>query len=294
MNDAQLLDALARANEYPSHEQLPDSLVGPATALADLDRRIAGSSRGVHRHRSPSSGRRGGWLIAVAVFAAVMAAGAALVLFTSSRQLEPASTTTTIPLVGVEDSKAEGDAFELVEAAYANHSRGDGRAWFEALFPPEFRDGAAMWADVAATNSVAGETFHDVRCVSHGFGDWPGISADEQFPVEGAVTTGYRFECSLDETNTFHDAAGIVVSQVHNWVVADGAVVAAIVEGDFEQANSFNQDFRNWLLNNHYDVFARYETFPWLFPRQSSIAVALAYVNEFVDDSPDWPRRSSN
>lgn len=291
MNDAQLLDALRAANEYPSHVRVPEQIRTPAEALRVFDEGSGGHPESllpaVHRIREPAP--KG--LVAVAVFAAIMIVGTAFLAMGPNRRSAPASKSTPIPLVGAEDSAVARDAFLAVESAYSAHGSDDGTAWFRAVFPPNVRNSKSWWAGVYATYALADERFDAVRCVSHGFGNWPGISEAEPFFEEDQIATGYRFECTMDETNRFHDAGGIVVRQVHDWVVADGAVVAAVVEGDFQEADAFNQDFRNWLLANHYDIFRSYETLPWLFPSHSSLGTALEYVGQFVKESPQWPRQ---
>jgi hypothetical protein len=293
MNDKQLLDHLSQADEYAPLMPLPEQIHTRSRALEVLDRRIAMDPTKLARLDPDTRLRDRGWLIAAAVFAAVMIAGVALLAALNSTQSAPPATTPSIPLIGVGDDAVSAEAFILIEEAYAAHSRGDAGAWFRAFFPPGNRDQKNWWADVYVAYALADEQFEVSQCISHGFGDWAGISADEPFFEEDTVATGFRFECAVTESNAFHDAGGIMVDIVHDWVVAEGVIVAAISGGDFDAPDAFNQDFRNWLLANHYDVFTRMETLPWLFPNKASIITALEYVHLFVEDSTDWPRPSS-
>jgi hypothetical protein len=154
-------------------------------------------------------------------------------------------------------------------------------------------EGGGMWGMTYRTYAIADQQYYLSRCISHGFGDWEGI-AEEPFFEPGEFATGYRFECEANQTNAFQSPGGIAVPVVHDWVVADGVIVAAIEGGDFEEADAFNQDFRNWLLANHNDVFRRMGVMPWLYPDEDSIVEALEYVDLFVADSPDWPRQRTN
>lgn len=293
MNDKQLLDHLSQADEYAPLMPLPEQIHTRSRALEVLDRRIAMDPTKLARLDPDTRLRDRGWLIAAAVFVTIMIAGAALLAVLDNTRSAPPATTPSIPLIGESSDAAATDAFVLIEEAYAAHSRGDAGAWFRAFFPPGNRDQNNWWAGVYVAYALADERFEISQCIAHGFGDWAGISADEPFFEEDTVAAGFRFECAMTESNAFHDAGGIVVDIVHNWVVANGTIIAAIAEGEFEQADAFNQDFRNWLLANHYDVFTRMETLPWLFPDKASIITALEYVNLFVEDSADWPRPSA-
>ena len=62
-------------------------------------------------------------------------------------------------------------------------------------------------ADIAG-----GAQFTNIQCVSHGYGQWPGV-ADEGMPT----AEGYYFTCEADNPGT----------HVTDWVIADGEVVAA-------------------------------------------------------------------
>lgn len=291
MSDLHLLDLLSGADEYPISAPVPDQIRSRAEALREIELRFSAPTKPLEHNGVQRVNPQRGLLIAAAVFAAVVIAGGAFLALTQSWQSEPVSTTTTIPLVGAENDPAARSAFLPVEAAYAAHAISDHEAWFQALFPPDLRQSSTWWADAYATYALANDRFDSVQCTSHGFGDWPGISAEEPFFEDDEIATGFRFECILNETNAFHNAADITVAQVHDWVVKDGSIVAGVVGGDFETPDSFNQDFRNWLFNNHYDVFTRYETLPWLFPSGSSLGTALEYVNQFVEESPTWPRQ---
>ena len=57
-----------------------------------------------------------------------------------------------------------------------------------------------------------GVQFTNIQCVSHGYGQWPGV-ADEGMPT----AEGYYFTCEADNPGT-HET---------HWVIADGEVLAA-------------------------------------------------------------------
>ena len=73
--------------------------------------------------------------------------------------------------------------------------------------------------------------------------------------------------------------------------IEDGVVVSA--SSNLSERGGSEEDyglaFRNWLVRNT-DEGAGYDTFSWYFPKASSSAVALAHVEQFVADSPDWPQ----
>lgn len=197
----------------------------------------------------------------------------------------------SIPVTGVVDDDAAGEAFAVVVAAYEAYNTGDVEAWADARQPGSYfssseardTDRSEMVEAVGALHA-SGSRIDVTGCVSHGLGDWPGIA-------DRGVASGYRFRCETTSANVVLLAGGIELAATFEWVVADGDVVAVKSEEDPEhwhQVLRFYEEFQSWLRRNRPDAYSQMSFVDFL-PAAESVPAALEYVGVFVDASPDWP-----
>lgn len=120
----------------------------------------------------------------------------------------------------------EDAALAVIENAYELWNSGDAVAWVEV------RERGSFWESDEQRTEVLSEvlgwvedrmTVYDVRyteidCESQGFGEWPGV-ADPGLPV----AEGYYFICETEVTSANPE---FEVTEVFNWVVAEGEVIA--------------------------------------------------------------------
>ena len=117
-----------------------------------------------------------------------------------------------------------------------------------------------------------------------GFGDWSEIGV---FDV--SIPDGYRFTCETVHTDGFHDAGGVELAVVYQWVVADGSVVAAWSRGEFAEWDAFYGEFSAWLLETYPDDWWDV-VFSSGVPTAESVPTVRQYLPLFLEESPDWPR----
>lgn len=187
---------------------------------------------------------------------------------------------TGISVAGISGDPGAAEAFEAIEAAYVAFNARDAEKWVAA------RDADTSITSRFYTEALfAADASIDVsQCISHGFGDWSGV-------------TGYRFTCEATETNAFYAPAELDTAVSYEWVVADGQVVqAGSNESGFDDWLRFNTDFRNWMRESHPDIHSGMQFLGMTtdFPAAESMPTALEYVVAFVQDSPDWPRPSGS
>lgn len=116
-------------------------------------------------------------------------------------------------------SADEAAALAVVNDVYAAYNSGDAArfallrsrgGYYES---EEDRDeDIATFTQQLEADIARGVQFTNIQCVSHGYGQWPGV-ADEGMPT----AEGYYFTCEADNPRT-HET---------HWVVADGEIVAA-------------------------------------------------------------------
>jgi hypothetical protein len=282
-----VLALFAGANPVPDAETLLDDQETLARLVAVEQRSTDMEDNLRSIEEAPQVPARRGWLIAAAAVV-VLIAGLGVMALTSGEQ------NGSIPVSGIDGDPAAAEAFTVIEAAYAAYNAGELYAWAVARdagslgFTGEPIGGLAGLQGDHAALYAAGDRYEVAQCVSHGFGDWPGITDS------GDPATGYRFTCKATSTNSFYGAGGIVLAEDYEWVVADGKSVAARSDGDYAPLAGFNKDFRQWLQDNHPEIAAGMQY--WRgngFPNRQDVATALEYVDQFVEDSPDWPLPSS-
>jgi hypothetical protein len=230
--------------------------------------------------------------IAATAAAAVLLAGAIGAILSTRSD-------TGIPVAGLEGDPAAAEAFAAVEEAYAVYNSGDPEAWGEirsagSFFetPEAMERDRAFWVDTYGAFMAAGSRLQVDDCVSHGFGEWPGI-ADEELPT----APGFWFTCRVTETITFFESGGIDLRpEEWEWVVADGEIVAVTSEGNQDESETarFVADFLVWLSSNHPDIAETIEFTDDGVPTIDSAPTALEYVKLFVEDAPDWPRQTGS
>ena len=181
--------------------------------------------------------------------------------------------TPTIPLSGAEDDSGAQEAFATVESAFAAFNSGDMDTW--ALWREGGQGSAADFDfDVATGSRLAVE-----RCSYRGLAEW-----DMEVPL-----TGHGFDCAATRTDDILGAAGIELEMTYVWVI--GAAPDSSQGGsneDFEAANAFLRDFRDWLAASHPDVEAGIE-FDGDTPTAASVPTVIEYVDEFVAQSDSYP-----
>ena len=293
----QAVEALRMANPAVDVRHLPDHTLAASVLLEDTARRMDMKTQHTTVTKlEPRGPRRRGWLIAAAIFAAVLAVGTvATVVVSLGDDPDVANTPSTtiqsapenIPLSGVTDEAAV-EAFTAVEAAYIAYNSGEAATWAVARssgpgLPAEaLAEEISLVTDISLAEHAAGAHIEITNCESHGFGDWP---------TEGGPDTGFRYSCHSTQTDAFHDPAGMVLAEITEWIVADGVIFAASgkdagqVDG-FDTWNRFMRRYLVWLEAEHTDVWAELElidNLPFsIYPAAVSIPTALEYIDEFV------------
>ena len=297
-----LFERYAQLDPARESEALPDWASAAPVLLATIDERTGSMQTQQTKPATPPAvKKRRGWLAGVAAFAAVLIAAAVTV-----GVLQISEDDTGIPVAGIEGDPAAAEAFQAVEATYAAFHAGDGEAWIAPVEAgrtydsPETYDlqHEAMLAHYAAVRAVD-ERIEVTQCVSHGFGDWPGVAIGSGTVTGDPVSTGYRFTCDAIHTNTFHDLGGIALAYDYEWVVADGEIISGAdifkEASNYNEARDFTDDFSVWLSRNHEDVF--WDVFIGVgvhpYPHPEDAPTVLEYATLFVEESPDWPQPTS-
>ena len=217
---------------------------------------------------------RRGWL-AVAVTAV-------LVLFVGIggwMMFGPNTDETTIPLYGAEGNVDAEEAFTTVSSAFAAYNAGDMDTW--ALW----REGGAATAADYAYELAAGSRIDVEQCTYRGFQEWP---------MDDLLMIGHGFDCVGTQTDKLLSAAGVELETTHNWVIgADPASSLGASNEDPYFYLGFIGEFRDWLATSYPDVEL---SFDYAIPNPSlayltpeSVPTALEYIDEFVDQSDEYP-----
>jgi hypothetical protein len=196
---------------------------------------------------------------------------------------------TEIPVTGVVDGADVRKAFRLVAAAYQSYNDGDGEAWVEIRDRGSFHrspsDAEASLEEgqaVFAAASALGSRIDVLGCFSRGSGEWPFLG-DWRLPTPA----GYWFCCETARTDAFHALSGVPLAEVFDWVVADGEVVA-VASTSSQWWNVFSDEFQQWMTDNHPGVSVGLpQGAAGLHVPDSAV---VEYAEEFVQESPDWPR----
>jgi hypothetical protein len=124
------------------------------------------------------------------------------------------------------------------------------------------------------------------------------IAANDQWTLtDCALSATNTVACASTKRDDFHGAGGLILTENLQLVFdTDGRISAygsdADVHADYF---SFGREFRSWLRVAHPDVTASYDSFLYdagplsMMPTAEDVPTALEYVNEFVNQSLDYP-----
>lgn len=102
---------------------------------------------------------------------------------------------------------------------------------------------------------------------------------------------GHGFECAATQTDRLLEAAGIELEMTYNWVIGDDPESSlAGSNEDWGVLLEFLQGYHDWLADTHPDVAANVD-YEWrnVVPAAESVPTALEYVDEFVNQSDQYP-----
>lgn len=202
MNDAQLLERLAKANSFSEDASLPEAVWTRDLALREIERRTNMSDTDLREGTevkpttAPAHTRRG-WVVALGVFVAVLAIGG--LLFTLNRNTEPGPadpTPTTIPATTTTavDSAVEADV-AVVEAAVA--------AWYGG----DFDSVRQLFRIPAAGGEMEGWTEEQMR--QHMEYDVALSTQADGFSCTAPLQPGLPFGCTYTLRDALTEAIGL-------------------------------------------------------------------------------------
>lgn len=244
---------------------------------------------------TPFRPRRRLLLGAVAALGALGVAGVALAVSTQDDDdddvaVDQETPVTTIELSGAEGNDAAASALGVVGAAYEGFNSGD--PWQVPRNVPggsigDHADRPTEMGEFFELEYALGAAKKDVRCEYVGYGEYTTVGDED---VDEPVT-GHRFECSDHHANALTEASGVEIPERHRWLVDDGRVVYASKQGgQSARYDQFLRQYGEWLFDVHPDVAESLSTSRSPFePSVEDAPVLLDYVDEFVEQSDDWP-----
>lgn len=227
---------------------------------------------------------------AAAALAALAVAGVALAVSTDDDSDDDAAVSQPTEQTGTggEDESAV-DAFVLVTGAYDAFNEGSLVTWGAKHAPTIDPLDEFSITESAERDRILETRYDDVSCSDAGFGEYEFLDIDNARTV---ALTGHRVECSATYRDAMSVAAGIEIPREFVWVVRDGQVLYLSADGANFDWTRFEQGFLRWLSRDHPEVLeARgIELDPFrMEASEDDLPALLPYVDEFVEQSDQWP-----